>query len=172
MLLVVFLVDAVGEFVCLDTKHGITQHTPMIHTPSMSTTAASRHDFIVDEIQVGENLSDFVFYSSFLWFIVGIEAFQIIWKQVNEATGAVFPVLDIFHLCIWPCYTIDTSPFALLRLIAGIECRECCTTASAFCTRVFVLAMYTSPSVIPCLFAGIEFRESFTTARAFRTRFF
>jgi len=74
MLLVVFLVAAVGEFVCLDTKHGITQHTPVIHTPSMSTTAPGQHNLVVDEIVIGEIYSDVLLYYNFFGLLTRIDA--------------------------------------------------------------------------------------------------
>jgi len=144
----------------------------VINTPSVRTTGASRHALVVDELIVGEMQCDLLLHPNFFYFLARIYAFRILREQSNKTTAAILAVFVIFVLRIWPFNTVDTSPFFLPRLIAGIECRECCTTASAFCTRVFVLAMYTSPSGIPCLYTSIEFRERFASARAFCTRVF
>ena len=74
MLLVVFLVTAVGEFVCLDTKHCITQHTPVIHTPSVSTTVPSPYDLVMDEVIISENQSDLLLDFNFFRFGTNIQA--------------------------------------------------------------------------------------------------
>jgi len=64
----------VGEFVCLDTKHCITQHTPVINTPSVRTTGASRHDLVVDEVVIGEIYSDLLLDFIFFRFGASIQA--------------------------------------------------------------------------------------------------
>ena len=74
MLLVVFLVATVSEFVCLNTKHRITQHTSMINTPSMNTTAPRQHDLVVDEVVIGEIYSDLLLYYNFFCLLTRIDA--------------------------------------------------------------------------------------------------
>jgi len=118
----------------------------MIHTPTVGTTAACPHDLIVDEIIIGEILSDLLLDFNFFRFSVGIEAPLIIGEQVHETTGAKIPVLDILSLCIWPFYTANTRVFDLLCLYKNIEFRECFTTARAFHPRFFCHSVNTNPT--------------------------
>jgi len=103
----------------------------MINTPSVRTTCASRHDFVVGEVIVGEMQCDLLLYPNFFYFLARIYAFRILREQSNIATAAILAVFVIFVLRIWPFNTVDTKISFFLSFRVGIECCKIFATARA-----------------------------------------